>query len=231
MQLSSALRTVFLTIVVLIGAAQAQEQQSAGAPNQDVSKKDASASESKGMPPRAAPAEYQAQAQAGMAMIGAEFVGHSVPTPEGTYTTDDFVVVEVGLFGPPQARAKLALGDFSLRINGKKTAVPSQPYELAFHSLKDPEWEPPTKSESKSKTSIGGDAGGGDAAPAPVHMPIELRRAMEQRVKRAAMLEGDRALPQAGLLFFDFRGKTQGIRSLELIYSGSAGNASMALRP
>ncbi len=62
-------------------------------------------------------------------------------------------------------------------------------------------------------------------------MPIELRRTMEQRVKRAAMLEGDRDLPQAGLLFFDYRGKTQNIRSLELIYSGSAGSAKVALQP
>ena len=62
-------------------------------------------------------------------------------------------------------------------------------------------------------------------------MPMELRRAMEQRVQKATMLEGDRALPQAGLLFFEYRGKTQGIRSLELIYNGSAGNASVALQP
>ena len=62
-------------------------------------------------------------------------------------------------------------------------------------------------------------------------MPMELRRAMEQRVQRVAMLEGDRALPQAGLLFFEYRGKTQSIRSLELIYSGAAGNATLALQP
>jgi hypothetical protein len=54
---------------------------------------------------------------------------------------------------------------------------------------------------------------------------------MEQRVQRAAMLEGDRVLPQAGLLFFEFRGKTQSIKSLELIYSGPAGNATLALQP
>jgi hypothetical protein len=62
-------------------------------------------------------------------------------------------------------------------------------------------------------------------------MPLELRRAMEQRVQKAAMLEGDRALPQGGLLFFEYRGKTQGIRSLELIYSGAAGNATLMLQP
>ena len=184
------------------------------------------------MPPRVAATEYQAHAQAGALTIAADFVGHSVPTPEGTYTNEEYVVVEAALFGPPDARAKLANGDFSLRINGKKTASPSQPYELAFKSLKDPEWEPPSK-ESKSKTSIGG-GGGGDqdgAPPAPVHMPIERRRAMEQRVRKVAMLEGDRALPQAGLLFFEYRGKTQSIRSLELIYTGAAGSATLALQP
>ena len=214
-------------IVVLMGTTCATSQ------GQEAPRKDTPVTESKGLPPRAAPSEYQAQAQAGSATIAAEFTGHSVPTPEGTYTTEDFVVVEAALFGAPGARAKLATGDFSLRINGKKQALPSQPYELAFHSLKDPEWEPPSKAKSESKTSIGSGGGGADAGstPAPVHMPIELRRAMEQRVQRASMLEGDRALPQAGLLFFEYRGKTQGIRSLELIYSGSAGSATLALQP
>jgi hypothetical protein len=210
---------VFL-IVVLIGAAYVYAQS-----------KDATANEVKGMPPRVAPTEYQAHGEAGPLTIAADFTGHSVATPEATYTTEDYVVVEVGLFGAPGARAKLSTGDFSLRINGKKTASPSQPYQLVFKALKDPEWEPPSK-ESKSKTSIGG-GGGGDSGgpPAPVHMPMELRRAMEQRVQRVTMLEGDRALPQAGLLFFEYRGKTQGIRLLELIYNGSAGNASLALQP
>lgn len=178
-----------------------------------------------------APTEYQAQAKAGAVTIAAEFLGHSVPTPESTYTAEDYVVVEAALFGPPDARARLTTGDFSLRINGKKVALPSQPYQLAFKSLKDPEWEPPSK-DSKSKTSLG-TGGGADqgATPAPVHMPLELRRAMEQRVQKAAMLEGDRALPQAGFLFFEYRGKTQGIRSLELIYNGSAGNATLTLQP
>ena len=46
-------------------------------------------------------------------------------------------------------------------------------------------------------------------------MPLELRRVMEQHVERSAMLEGDRPLPQAGLLFFQYRGKTKNITSLE----------------
>ena len=187
------------------------------------------ASEFRGLPARAAATEYQAQGKAGAINIGAEFDGHSVPTAEGAYTTDDFVVVEVGMFGAPGARATLSTGDFSLRINGRKNLLPNQPYELVFKSLKDPEWGPPTK--EKSKTSVGGGADGSDAPPAPVHMPMELRHAMEQRVQKAVLLEGDRALPQAGLLFFDYRGKAQGIHSVELIYNGPAGNVTIPLHP
>ena len=45
------------------------------------------------------------------------------------------------------------------------------------------------------------------------------------------MLEGDRPLPQAGLIFFQYRGKIQNIHSLELIYSGSAGKTTLKLQP
>src|SRR5579864_3887972 len=104
-------------IVLLIGTPCARAQ------GQNIPAKEAPTSESRGMPPRVAPSEYQAHAQAGAVTIAAEFMGHSVPTPEGTYTTEDFVVVEAALFGSPQApRAKLSIGDFSLRINGKKVA-------------------------------------------------------------------------------------------------------------
>ena len=197
--------------------------------SQDAKAGDSAAAESKGIPPRAAASEYLSQGHAGSVTIGAEFLGHSVATPEATYTSEDYVVVEAGLFGPAQARAKLSAEDFSLRINGKK-ALPNQPYELVFKALKDPEWEPPKKEKSKGSLNAGG-GGGEEEAPAVVHMPIELKRAMEGNVRKAVMPEGDRVLPQAGLLFFDYRGKTQGIRSLELVYSGSAGNATIKLQP
>jgi hypothetical protein len=54
---------------------------------------------------------------------------------------------------------------------------------------------------------------------------------MEQHVQRSAMQEGERPLPQAGLLFFLYRGKAEGIRSMELIYSGAAGKATLMLQP
>jgi len=189
--------------------------------------------EAKGMPPRATPADYQAQAQAGAVTVAAEFTGHSVPTLQGPLSTEDFVVVETALFGSPDAQIKLSADDFSLRINGKKTPLPSLPYGMVLGSLKDPEWEPPEPAKSKSKTSLGGGGNSdqADGPPPPVKIPIGVQRAMAQRVQKATLPEGDRALPLAGLIFFQYRGKTQGIHSIELIYAGPAGKASLTLQP
>ena len=139
------------------------------AQGQDAPSKEAPVNESKGMPPRATPAEYQTHAQAGTVTIAAEFTRHAVGTPQGILTTEDYVVVEVGFFGPAEARAKLAIGDFSLRINGKK-ALPGEPYGMVLSSLKDPEWEPPVKPEKKSSMSTDGGQGKGADAPAPPKM-------------------------------------------------------------
>ena len=189
--------------------------------------------ETKGLPPRATPAEYQAQTKAGAVTIAAEFKGHSIPTMVNTLTTEDYVVVELGLYGAADARVKLSADDFSLRINGKKNALASQPYGLVLPSVKDPEWEPPASSASKSKTSVGGSGKeqGDNTPPAPVKVPIEVQRAMAKNVQKAVLPEGDRALPQAGLIFFQYRGKTKGINSIELIYTGPAGKATLALQP
>ncbi|HWE53106.1 MAG TPA: hypothetical protein VG273_25165, partial [Bryobacteraceae bacterium] len=54
-------------------------------------------SESKGMPPRATPGDYQAHAAIGKYTIAAEFQGHSVATPEAVFSNADFVTVEVGI--------------------------------------------------------------------------------------------------------------------------------------
>ena len=195
-------------------------------------------SESKGVPPRAAPTDYQAQGKAGAVTIAAESSGHSVITPEGTFTTEDYITVEVGLFGAAGAHATISASDFALRLNGKKQPLPSQGYLLILKSLKDPEWIPPDvgQHEPKSKGGLtgGSDSGGGaggDPPPLPPKMPLELQRAMAQKVQHAELPEGDRALPVAGLLFFAYRSKTDSIRSMELVYTGSAGKATLELQP
>jgi len=186
------------------------------------------ASDARGLPPRASPAEYQTAAKVGTMTIAADFAGHGVPTADGVFSTEEYIVVEVAFFGPPGSHLNLSYKDFSLRINGKKSASSAQPYEGAYGSLKDPEWTPPP-SEAKSKTSIGG-GGSGDPPPTPPKMPMNLRLAMEGKVQKAAIPEGERPLPEAGILFFQHGGKLSGIRSLELVYSGAAGKATLALQ-
>jgi hypothetical protein len=184
--------------------------------------------------PRATPGDYQAQAPAGPVTIAAEFTGHSIATPETIFTTEDYVVVEVGIFGPPQARVRISHEDFSIRINGKKLPSPAQPYGLVSKNAKDPAWEdlePPETKKSKGGVSAGG-GGKNDSGPPPVfHVPVELKRAMEQKVLKASLPEGDRVLPEAGLIYFEHGGKVTNIRSIELIYSGAAGKATLTLHP
>jgi len=218
MQFSAVLSTSFLFCLALQTASPAQEP-----PGR----------ESMGLPPRASAAEYPFQGQAGKITIGADFVGHNAPTPDATYTTEDYVAVEVGLFGPAGEKLNLSFNDFAIRINSSKKSSAREPYEIVFKNLKDPEWEPPA--EQKSKTSIGSVSGGtkgNDSGPIiPPKMPLELRRVMEQRVQKASLAEGERPLPQAGLIFFTYRGKISNIRSIELLYEGAAGKATIELHP
>jgi len=189
------------------------------------------ASETKGMPPRAAPTDYQVQAKVGTVTLAADFDGHAVPTLEAAYSSEDYVAVELAFFGAPEARLKLSIEDFSLKINDRKVPLTSQPFGYVARSLKDPEWQPPEEEkEKKSKTSLNG-GGGNDTSAPPPKMPMELRRVMELRVHKSVLPEGDRALPVAGLIFFQYRGKEQGIKSMELVYTGQAGTVSLPLHP
>lgn len=195
--------------------------------------------ETPGLPPRTAPTDYQVVGKAGDITIAAEFTGHAVPTAEFPLNSEDHVAVELGLFGPPGAHLVITTTDFSLRINNRKDPLPAAPWALAGRNIKDPEWIPP-ESASAAKPSKGGLSGGAGAAgnqrqpgeppPPPPKVPIELLRDWQQRLRRAALPEGDRALPQAGVLVFPHRGKAESIRSVELIYNGPAGEVTLRLR-
>jgi hypothetical protein len=219
-----------VVIVAVFTAALCQGAHGQGTPAPAAQSKTAPAIEAARLPPRATAAEYQARAQAGAVTIGAEFTAHSVATLQATLATEDYVVVEVGLFGQPDARLKLSHEDFSLRVNGKKALLLAQPYLLVFKSLKDPEWEPPA-SKAKKDSSDAETPKSSDRNPVFVRIPFDVERTMQVRVQKAALPEGDRALPEAGLIFFQYGGRTNGIHSVELIYTGPAGQATLPLHP
>lgn len=205
-----------------------------GAPQFAVAQGPPPGGEAHGLPPRAAPVDYQVHAKVGELTIAAEFTGHGIPTAGEPLNSEDYVAVEIGIFGPPEARLTITATDFSLRVNKRKEPLPSQPWALAAKNIKDPEWIPPDAAPAqKSKGGLSGGAGGrepGAPPPLPPKVPVELLRTWQQRVRRAALPEGDRALPQAGLLFFPYRGKTESIRTVELIYNGPAGKLELPLR-
>jgi hypothetical protein len=191
------------------------------------------------LPPRIAPTEYQAHAAVGKVTLAADFAGHGVPTPDGTFNTEGYIVVEVAFFGPDGERLNLSFKDFSLRVNGKKTPLAAQTYESVYHSLTDPSWEPPVQAEKSSgSTSIGSNSGSANSArggmidtpPAPPKMPMKLALIMEQKVKMASIPEGERTLPAAGFIYFSYGGKTSGIHSMELMYDGAAGKVKLPLQ-
>ncbi|HME07974.1 MAG TPA: hypothetical protein VKG25_13040 [Bryobacteraceae bacterium] len=188
-----------------------------------------------GIPPRASASDYLTQGKAGDVTIAAEFLGHSIPTSTNILASDEYVAVEIGLYGATDSsRLKISHEDFSLRINGKKNPVPADPYELVYKSLRDPDLEP-TAAEQKEKTSSlstgGKNASEANPPPPKFHIPMDVLRAMEQRVQKASLPELERPLPVAGLIFFVYRGKAQSIHSVELIYSGPAGKATLELQP
>jgi hypothetical protein len=227
MQFSSGFRYAILAIAGLSLYAQTAEVNGPGHPAGIP--KPATIRENIGIPPRSGPSDYPAQAKVGQVTIAAEFAAHGIPTPEGVLSSDNYVVVELAVFGPQGTRLPVSFSDFSLRINGKKNPVQAEPFERAGASAKDPEWAPLEKPEKSSSTSIGG--GRNDTSAPPPGPPAELRREWAKRVMHAAWAEGERPLPRAGLLYFPYGGQAKGIRSLELIYSGEAGKATLNLMP
>jgi len=185
--------------------------------------------EGEGAAPRAASTDYQAQGKAGAYTIAAEFAGHSIPTPDGPLSTEDYIVVEAAIFGDPGAKLAVSYRDFSLRVNGAKKIVDGESYAVV--DVKDPDWAPPQAEKSKTTFGSGGNSGGADGPPVPPKVPFDVQRKLVLRVKKLSFPEGERPLPRAGLLFFKYHGKEKGIHSLELIYSGPAGNATLALNP
>lgn len=188
----------------------------------------------KGMPPRSNANEYLAHVQLGKVSIGAEFDEHSIPTPEVLLTTEDYVAVEIAFFGAAGQRLTISDSNFSLRINGKKAVLPPEQYAAIFRNVRDPSYAPPELEQAKKEKTNGINAGGGgqnDAYVPIVHIPPEMERAMDLHVTNAALPDGDRALPVAGLLFFHYTGQAKGIKTVELLYNGPAGKATIALNP
>ena len=195
-------------------------------------------------------ADYPARVELGDATLAAEKLGPAVPSQQGSLYTDGYLVIEAAMFSKNRRNVSIRHEQFRLRINGAKTLVsPDTPGAVAA-SIKYPDWE------QRRHVEVG--TGMGDATvilgrpypterfpgdrrptvgtvPNPVpRTPTAVDRApdatpIEETVARAALQEGDIALPTRGCLYFRFKGKLKSIRKLELIYARPLGEAVLRI--
>ena len=197
------------------------------------------------------PEEYPARMTVGRVTIAAGNLGPSIPTPSGGILTRDYIAIEVALFQDGLGhRADLTHRQFALRINGATTLLrPDTPGAVAA-SIKYPDWE--------QHPALVGTAGVGNAGviigrPRPIerfpgdHRPAEQtgggpmprvespvgRKAdptsIDELVMRAALPEGDMALPVSGCLYFPYKKKLKTIKKLELVYAGPLGEGMLRI--
>jgi len=207
-----------------------------------------------GTEPKPEAAAYPAHTKLESLSIAAQCLVRSFHGSGETFFLPDYLVIEVALY--PAAGTEMAVnsGNFSLRVNNKRTALMSQTPGLVAASLKYPDWR---RRPTLVAGAGDGDAGvilgqpqpverfPGDTRPARTRLPrppsapppanpsgteAPERPKAEDVVVETALPEGTRSGPVSGYLYFPFRGKPKSIRSLELLYDGPAGPARLRLR-
>jgi hypothetical protein len=186
--------------------------------------------------------------------LAADFLGHSFSGPAGMFAAEDYIVVDVAIYPEPGAAIPAAHSHFTLRLNGRKIPLMTQPAQFVAASLKYEDW---TMRPTLTATAGVGDAGvilgrpesterfPGDPRPRQRRLPNPPSApAPEDRsgIDRApppnpaeicveqSLPEGEITAPVRGYLYFPFRGKLQSIKKAELLYSRGGVSATLTLR-
>ncbi len=207
-----------------------------------------------GTTPKEKPADYPVRAQLAGFQIAAEYLVHSLPVNGGVLDAKDYLVLEIAIY--PEAREKVLVssGDFTLRINNRKSLLFAQVPGMVAASIKYPDWE--VRPTLEADVGVGGadvilgrppvtSRFPGDPLPGQSRLPRQPRvpdqtspagegkpaaEPVDVSVARSALPEGVAHGPVSGYLFFAFKGKTKSIRSLELVYSSPDGSREATLR-
>lgn len=207
-----------------------------------------------GTKPHPKPTQYPVHAAVGKIVIGAENWGHGFTSPLGSYSADDFIVIEVALYAEGNVPFDYSPQNFTLRLNKKGTPLLTESPGAVAASIKYPDWEqrrelngqvgagdmdvilgrqrPVERFPGDPRTTQGQPAGGPlprapqpeDASGVKVQKPT-----IDQVVARVALAGGVAHPPIAGFLFFPYKGKMKALKTVELIYEGPAGSASLVL--
>jgi hypothetical protein len=184
--------------------------------------------------------DYEVHAVAHGVGIGAEYMVHSFSRGDKMFLAKNYLVVEVALFPPQDEKITVQNLDFALRVNGKKTGLAPESVSLVATSLQHPEWQEPgpygeaTAQGGGSRVSIGGlprtqpipgTNPPGSEAPPRIDIPRNNPGGVEpERVKadvvavETALVEGPHQAAFSGFLYFPYKGKATGVKTLELVY-------------
>ncbi len=206
-----------------------------------------------GVEPRAKPEQYPVHAKLDQVAIGAEYTVRSFGTRGKTFVTRDYLVVEVAVYPAGGRPLLVSHGQFTLRVNGRKSVLFPQAPSFVAASLKYPDWERrPTLTAGAGLGDVGVVVGKpetvgrfpGDPRPDQTRLPNPPRaprpedpggagrqpaESAEEIAVETALPEGETKHPVGGYLYFAYKSKTKSIRSLELIYRGAAGEAVLQL--
>ncbi|MDX2152506.1 MAG: hypothetical protein SFV54_17330 [Bryobacteraceae bacterium] len=142
---------------------------------------------------------------------------------------------------------EVKMSQFRLRLNGKEV-LPAQPASFVAAAIKYEDWERRPGFEGNAGPLIfgrrtpeprfPGDRRPAEGrGPAPPRAPgTDAQADSEQAPLTAdvaavegALPEGPREKPGRGYLYFNYRGKTKKLKSVELLYDGPAGTAVLKL--
>ena len=169
------------------------------------------------------------------------------------YLAEGFLVVEVTFYPPKDEAPLVAIGHFTLRLNGRKPELLAQAPPFVAASLRHPDMQ--QRPELVASAGVG-DAGvivgrrppterfPGDPRTTrdrlpPPRAPTGEDRSGIERPEPArpedvavaqALPEGPAKGPIACYLYFPWRGKAKELKKVELLYHSPGGAATLALR-
>lgn len=194
---------------------------------------------------KANPADYPAHVQLDTVTLAAEYLVHTIPIPKGNLIARDYLVVEVAFFGPLYSRLKMSPDQFTLRINRKGSPQSAELPGMVAQSIKYPDNFGRPALAGSATAGVGNDTvtvgprapqsrfpGDGNERTAgigPTVTEVNEENKIEFRVEAASLPEGEKTLPRSGTIYFYYRGKIKNIHSLDLLYNGTMGKATLKL--
>ena len=209
-----------------------------------------------GTNPKDKPEEYRASAKLEGRTIAADYLTRTffgdVQGKGQGFWTQDYLVVEVSVYSPSRDPQTIHAGSFTLRLNGKKQTLLPQSSNFVAASLRYPDWRMrPTLQAGGGIGDAGVRVGGppvtgrfpGDPRPSQRRLPNppqapqagspveqEPLKTADQAALERALPEGERVPPVSGYLYFPYTGKVKKIKTLELLYQGPGGSATLKLK-